>query len=54
MVAKQAPSKAEKTPKHYRTKRLATKAHQKNHPTTKAHQKNRKTIAEETTTEDTT
>jgi hypothetical protein len=45
MAAKQAPSKVEKTPKHHRKNRPATKAHQK---------KNRETTAEETTAEETT
>jgi hypothetical protein len=39
MVAKQVPSKAEKTPQHHRKNRLAMKAHQKNRPATKAYQK---------------
>jgi hypothetical protein len=54
MAAKQAPSKAQKTPQHRRKYHLAMKAHQKNRPTTKAYLKNRETTAEETTAEETT
>jgi hypothetical protein len=39
MAAKQAPSKAEKTPKHHRKNHPAMKAHKKNRAVTKAHQK---------------